>query len=152
MTPIAPHRPVPKIEGARRSDLAGIQWLLHLEALPGSDLTEDALAHFLVCRDPIGVVGAVGLEPYGEVVLLRSLVVSSEMQGCGIGHDLVAAAAELAKELGAHMVYLLTTNAARFFESAGFRRVDRVRAPTAIQNTTQFAALCPATAILMVKP
>jgi len=54
----------PSVEVARAGDLVGIQWLLDLESLPSADLTETALEHFLVVRDEIGVVGAVGLEVY----------------------------------------------------------------------------------------
>jgi N-acetylglutamate synthase-like GNAT family acetyltransferase len=74
------------IDGARRADLAGIRWLLDMESLPSADITENALEHFLVCRDELGVAGVVGLERYDEVALLRSLVVSSEHIGRGDTH------------------------------------------------------------------
>jgi hypothetical protein len=104
----------PVIERARMPDLVGIRWLLDMEALPSVDITEDALGHFLVCRDETGVAGVVGLERYGELALLRSLVVTSE-----------------------HM---------------GFRCIGREEGPPAIQSTREFTSLCPATAVLMVKP
>jgi amino-acid N-acetyltransferase len=46
---------------------------------------------------------------------------------------------------------LLTTTAAAFFEKRGYRRLARTSAPAAIRATTQFSALCPSTATLMVK-
>jgi amino-acid N-acetyltransferase len=143
-------RPLP-ITPAARFDLIGIHWLLQLESLPSSDVTEEALSHFLVCRDRIGVVGVVGLEVYGQFALLRSLVVSSERRGCGLGRRLVGAVEDTARASGVTALYLLTTNAAEFFESFGFRRIDRAEAPVQIRATSQFEHLCPATAILMVK-
>lgn len=40
----------------------------------------------------------------------------------------------------------------RFFAGLGFRRLPRELAPSEIKSTTQFSALCPATAVLMGKP
>jgi hypothetical protein len=40
--------PAGAVEGARRSDLVGIHWLLNLHSLPSADITEDSLEHFLV--------------------------------------------------------------------------------------------------------
>jgi amino-acid N-acetyltransferase len=140
------------IAGARRSDLAGIRWLLDMESLPSADITENALEQFLVYRDEKGVVGVVGLEKYGGVALLRSLVVSSEHMGRGLGKRLVAAAEYLASELRVRSIYLLTTTTVVFFESRGFRCIKREEAPVPIRETREFSSLCPATAILMVKP
>jgi amino-acid N-acetyltransferase len=142
----------PVIERARIPDLVGIRWLLDMEALPSVDITEDALGHFLVCRDETGVAGVVGLERYGELALLRSLVVTSEHMGRGLGKRLTVAAEALASELNVRSIYLLTTTARTFFEHMGFRCIDREEGPPAIQNTRQFTSLCPATAVLMVKP
>jgi amino-acid N-acetyltransferase len=146
----APFAPI--IEGARRSDLANIRWLLDMESLPSADITEESLEDFLVYRDEIGVAGVVGLERYGEAALLRSLVVTSQYAGRGLGKRLVAAAEELAADLNVRAIYLLTTTAEGFFESNGFRYLKREYAPPAIQRARQFADLCPNTAVLMVKP
>ena len=152
MNDVEPAAPAPVIDGARRADLAAIRWLLDRESLPSLDLTEDGLEHFLVYRDEKGVVGAVGLERYGEVALLRSLVVASEHMGRGLGKRLVAAAEELAAKLNVRSIYLLTTTEVVFFESRGFRRIRRDEAPLAIRSTGEFTSLCPASAVLMVKP
>ena len=142
----------PTIDGARRSDLTSVRWLLEMEYLPTADITEEALAHFLVCRDPVGVVGVVGLEVFGEVALLRSLVVSEERQGLGFGRRLVRAAEEMAAELKIRDIYLLTTTAADFFRYLGYRQMDRNLAPPVIASTKEFSSLCPSTATFMVKP
>jgi amino-acid N-acetyltransferase len=137
---------------ARQSDLIGIRWLLDVEELPSADITEDVLEHFLVYRDHNGVAGVIGLENYGEVALLRSLVVTSEHWGRGLGRHLVVAAEELAAKLNIRSVYLLTTTASTFFEYLGFRSITREEAPLGIQRTREFTSLCPTTAVLMVKP
>lgn len=144
--------PTPLIAHARQSDLIGIRWLLDVEELPSADITDDALKHFLVYRDRSGVAGVVGLETYGDCALLRSLVVTSEHMGRGLGRHLMTAAEELAAELAVRSIYLLTTTAQAFFEHMGFRCIGREEAPPAIQTTREFASLCPATAALMVKP
>jgi amino-acid N-acetyltransferase len=123
-----------------------------MEALPSADITEEALQHFLVFRDERGVAGVVGLETSSDAALLRSLVVTGELIGRGVGRRLVLAAEALAAELGIRLIYLLTTSSSTFFEHLGFRSLDRKEAPLAIQGTREFVSLCPATAVLMVKP
>jgi N-acetylglutamate synthase-like GNAT family acetyltransferase len=84
MTGISFESPVGAIKAARSADLSHIQWLLNLQNLPNEDITQAALEHFLVCRDAIGVVGVagvVGLEYYGNVALLRSLVIADGFAG-----------------------------------------------------------------------
>lgn len=148
----APDPLSPAIERAGASDLIGIRWLLEMEALPSADITEEALQHFLVFRDERGVAGVVGLETFSDAALLRSLVVTGELIGRGVGRRLVLAAEALAAELGIRLIYLLTTSSSTFFEHLGFRSLDRKEAPLAIQGTREFVSLCPATAVLMVKP
>jgi len=140
------------IERARRTDLANIRWLLNLEGLPSADITEDSLEHFLVYRDAIGIAGVVGLERFDDVALLRSLVVADGHLRQGLGRRLVTAAENLARELGASAIYLLTTTAELYFESLGFRHMKRENAPPAIAHCSEFQSLCPSSAVLMVKP
>jgi amino-acid N-acetyltransferase len=106
----------------------------------------------LVYRTSAGLLGAVGIEYYEDAALLRSLVVEKNYSGHGIGKALVAAAESLASDTGVLALYLLTTAADRFFEALGFRRLQRDLAPAAIRGSHQFASLCPASAVLMVKP
>jgi amino-acid N-acetyltransferase len=140
------------IEKASPRDLQSIRTLLDLAALPSADISEQSLQRFLVYRTSAGVIGAVGLDYYENAVLLRSLVVEKQHAGRGIGKELVAAAERLATDTAAPAIYLLTTTADRFFESLGFRRLQRELAPAAIRGSQQFALLCPASAVLMVKP
>ena len=106
---------------------------------------------FLVCRDDRGVIGAVGIELFGSIALLRSLVVADSFRRDGLGERLAAAAEALARRLGARSIYLLTTSAERFFAKRGYRELPRTEAPPEIRGTTQFRSLCPSTAVLMVK-
>jgi amino-acid N-acetyltransferase len=137
---------------ATGADLPAIRRLLGFEHLPTDDVTEELLNNFLVLRQGELVLGAVGLECYGEVGLLRSLVVGEETRRRGRGAELVAAAESLAKKVGVESIYLLTTTAESFFASLGYRRLHRDEAPAQIRATMQFRALCPAAAVLMVKP
>jgi amino-acid N-acetyltransferase len=48
-------------------------------------------------------------------------------------------------------LWLITTSAAEFFERLGYVKCDRAAVPTAISTTTEFSALCPANADVLVK-
>jgi amino-acid N-acetyltransferase len=137
---------------AQSSDLARIRWLLSSEHLPTEDLSEASLKHFLVLRDAADVIGAVGLEQHDGFVLLRSLVVAWDHRKRGFGVALADAAESLATVLGASAIYLLTTTAAEFFHTRGFRVIEREQVPDLIKRTSEFASLCPSTATVMVKP
>lgn len=139
------------LERARRADLGGIQRLLTRKSLPSADITEESLDHFLVYRDEIGIAGVVGLEPYEDVALLRSLVVADGYAGRGVGRRLVTAVEELAQKLCIRRIYLLTTTAEAYFEYLGYRVTSRDTAPILVRQCSQFKSLCPSTAVLMVK-
>jgi amino-acid N-acetyltransferase len=141
-----------RIEAARASDLAGIRWLLRYEQLPDEDVSEQLLEHFLVYRDDKGVAGTVALEPFGDVMLLRSLVVAADFRRAGLGGRLTRAAEALAERRRARAIYLLTTTAERFFAKRSYRTLPRSEAPAELHRSSQFSRLCPSTAILMVKP
>ncbi len=141
-----------KTVNASAQDLAGIRWLLAADHLPFEDLTERSLKTFVVLQDGKQVAGAVGIEVYEEVALLRSLVIAPEFQSHGYGTQLTSAIEKVAEKAGIKSIYLLTTLAEGFFSRRGYRRIERSQAPTAIQGTTQFSALCPASAVLMIKP
>jgi amino-acid N-acetyltransferase len=56
-----------------------------------------------------------------------------------------------AKEHGVRRLYLLTTDAQRFFARLGFVVVDREALPPEVRETAQFRELCPQSAIAMVR-
>ena len=139
------------LERVQVQDLGAIHRLLASASLPYEDITEGLLQNFLVGRSD-RIIGVVALERYQDVALLRSLAVAKEHSGVGIGKQLVVAAERLAAEMKIKSIFLLTTTADRFFEGLGYRRLPRDQAPLTIRGSNQFASLCPASAVLMVKP
>lgn len=138
------------IEPQRSHDRPRVRELLRQCGLPVDDL-DTSPVDFLVMREAGQVVGVVGLESAGGVGLLRSLAVLPSLNGQGRGGALVAAAERLAEQRGIDDLYLLTTTAPGFFALHDYLRVQRASAPLALQGTSQFASLCPSTAVCMHK-
>ena len=138
-----------EIRPACSGDLASAR--VHLEAagLPVADLSVDQLA--FVAEVDGRFAGAIGLESFGKVGLLRSLVVSADARADGIGRQLVAALEALAREQGVEALWLLTIDAEPYFDRLGYRVMERTAAPAAIQSTEEFSGLCPGDAVLMRK-
>lgn len=140
------------IEPQRARDRARV-----IELLQQAQLMDHELQHarapvdFLVMREAHEVVGAIGLQNAGGAGLLRSLVVLPSLHRQGRGAALVAAAERLAARRGIDDMYLLTTTVPGFFALLDYLRVDRASAPPAVQQTEQFATLCPASAVCMHK-
>jgi amino-acid N-acetyltransferase len=140
------------VEPAAASDLETIKALLQMAQLPTDDVTDALLSTFLVAREAGGIVGVIGIERHGTAALLRSLAVRESERGKGLGAKLLDAAESLARRSSIRSLYLLTTTAADFFAAHGYRRLAREEAPAEIRTTSQFSTLCPASAVLMVKP
>jgi amino-acid N-acetyltransferase len=134
-----------------RPELAVARAFLQREKLPASDLTDEHLKQFFFAGPVSAPIGLVGLELYGSVALLRSLVVSSDARSSGMGTALVTYCEDHARSLGVRSLYLLTTTAESFFARRGYCRIDRVVAPPAIRSTNEFANLCPASSAFMFK-
>ena len=117
--------------------------------LPVEDFVPEHLV--FVAEDADAVVGAIGLEDYGEVGLLRSLVVAEATRGTGLGRRLVAELESYARAGGINEIWLLTIDADAFFARLGYETADRADAPREIRNTAEFSDLCPASATLMFK-
>lgn len=130
------------------ADRAALLRLLEAANLPRAGLPEDLVA-FLVAELCGRVIGAAGLELYGESALLRSVVVDPECQGTGVGRRIVSEALELARRRGASDVFLLTTTAQEWFPRFGFSREDRLRVPQPMLESAEFRGACPASAVLM---
>jgi amino-acid N-acetyltransferase len=127
-----------------------IRALLAEAELPSKDFDQH-LNHFLTAQQNGRLAGAVGLEIYGEVGLLRSLVVAATYQGKGLGIKLCERIFDYAQAQGVKKLYLLTTTAANFFPKLGFNPTARDSVPPTIQATKEFASICPSTAACMVK-
>lgn len=125
--------------------------LLEASGLPAADLRAGRPATFLAAVANGDLLGCVGYELGGSVVLLRSLAVQSTARGDGVGRQLVAEVERHARDAGGKDVFLLTTTAATFFEQLGFKRVAREMAPAFIAGSPQFAGLCPGSAVLMAR-
>jgi N-acetylglutamate synthase-like GNAT family acetyltransferase len=113
--------------------------------LPTDDLTSEPFAY--LCVDDVAW-GGVGV---GPDALLRSIVVKTEARGRGYGGVVAEALVHYARDSGVQRLWILTTNAAPFFERLGWRIADRATATLAIAQSRQFSGLCPASASLMVR-
>ncbi|HJQ11201.1 MAG TPA: arsenic resistance N-acetyltransferase ArsN2 [Gemmatimonadaceae bacterium] len=137
-----------KIRKARKSDLAAVERLLTASKLP-VDGVRDHFAHFIVAEDGNGIEGAIGLEKYDSVALLRSAVVAADHRGSGVGRQLVEQLLERAEKDGIDELYLLTTTAENYFPRFGFTPTTRAAVPDELKSSAEFRGACPDTAIVM---
>ena len=141
----------PTLRRARPADWDAIHALLLGSALPVDDLGRDRLGRFLVAESSGAILGFIGLEAYGTVGLLRSLVVEESARGSGLGGRLIGALEAAAATAGIVELWLLTLDAERFFQRHDYQIVARSLAPDVIRRTDEFSGLCPDTAVLMRK-
>jgi len=137
------------IRPATPADLDAAIELIQSASLPVEDLSADRLA--LVAEKDEKFHGVIGLELYGECALLRSLVVSIDARGAGIGPALVTALETICQVDGVGELWLLTIDADVFFAKLGYMTRDRADAPDDIRRTEEFSGLCPGDAVLMSK-
>jgi amino-acid N-acetyltransferase len=130
---------------------ADVKRLLAESGLPTADITAQHLHHFFGCGSKGTLEGVVGLELCGDAALLRSLAVSAEQRGSGLGSGLVEHAEGYARGKGVKSIYLLTTTAEAFFRRRGYARIPREQAPAAIASTREFSGICPASSAFMFK-
>jgi len=138
------------IRAATAQDLPNIQALLQRCELPTADLAEARIA-FLVDERDGEIAGAIGLQRFERVALLRSLAVDAARRGEGAGGELVTLLEAEAREQGIDELVLLTQTAQAFFARRGYRVIDREAAPAAVLQTEEFRSLCPASAVCMAK-
>lgn len=139
-----------QFRNATGDDLDTVIEFLTASDLPHEDVRDGDAAFYLgVTGGGREVVGVAGLEPYGTVGLLRSVVVPARHRGRGYGTALVDAASARAAGAGVERLYLLTTSADGFFTAKGFERVPRDAVPHPIRATSQFSELCPGSATCM---
>ena len=135
---------------ATAADWPAIETLLAACCLP-TDGIKGLTENCLVARLDSKLAGTVVLEPCGQSALLRSLAVAAEWRGRSLGRNLVSRMISHARLLGVDHLYLLTTEADRYFAKLGFASVERSGAPAQIQETSQFRSLCPKTAVCMTR-
>jgi amino-acid N-acetyltransferase len=124
--------------------------LLESEKLPFQDLPSE-LTHFLVAIEDGKVVGLAGLEPYGTAGLLRSVVTARSFRRQGIADRLIEAIEGVAAGIGIQTLILLTETAADYFAKKGFTRITREEVPETVKASSEFAHVCPASAVVMMK-
>ncbi|AUD79843.1 GNAT family N-acetyltransferase [Kangiella profundi] len=131
-----------------------VEELLKATQLPTDDLQDSdyqqGIQLFTLEQDE-QTIGVVGLELHGDCALVRSLAVSENERGQGLGVLLLKHAEEAAQIMGVKELYLLTTTASDFFRRMGYEVTDRATAPPSIAQSKQFAGICPASATFMVK-
>lgn len=125
--------------------------LLKASNLPADDLDykKDLLVGYYEGDD---LVGTGGLEVHGPYALLRSLSVKLGIRGKSVGTTITAFLLDEAKKQKIKSIYLLTETARGFFQKKGFTDVPRDRVPEEIKVSSEFAHVCPATAVVMVLP
>ena len=137
---------------ATTADRAIVRSLLAEARLPVADLDLASELTFLIVRgDADRPIAAIGLERHGDVGLLRSLVVTPDRRGHGLGRTLVRALEAHAGATGVTQLVLLTETAEAFFRRLGYTVIDRGAAPAAVAASAEFRTLCPATAVCLTK-
>jgi len=139
-----------QIRNATNADLTAVERLLAANDLPLEGV-RDNFSSFVVAEDENGIAGAIGLEKFGSVALLRSAVVSPSHRGSGIGSQLVEHLLERAGDDGIDELYLLTTTAEGYFPRFGFTPTTRSAVPDAVKSSAEFQWACPDTAVVMTR-
>ncbi len=134
---------------AHADDLSAVRALLATAQLPIEGIEDQFGDGYVIAEQGNDVVGVAGIEPHGAHALLRSVAVSPESRSGGIGAALVLDRLRWAEESGVQSIYLLTTDAARYFHRHGFRALAREEAPAEIQASREFSVACPESATLM---
>ena len=122
--------------------------LLKDSALPILDI-EDSRSIFVGIYTDNKLVGCVGIQIIDEIALLRSLAVSKEYRGQGLAIKLTKAIIQKAKSRSINSLFLLTTDAEKFFVKVGFEKIIKTSAPNGIKETKQYSEICSDSAVVM---
>lgn len=139
-----------KIIQANQTHRSTIIELLKTEKLPVDDLPGN-FDHFFVAIIDYAVVGAIGLEHYPPLALLRSMVVQKEYRNQRVAAALVETLEKHAGNLHIDSIYLLTETASTWFNKKNYQHVERTDVPDAIKQSSEFSSVCPVSAIVMKK-
>ncbi|HSU15782.1 arsenic resistance N-acetyltransferase ArsN2 [Longimicrobium sp.] len=139
-----------EIRPVRAEDRDAVEALLRRAELPPDGLDEQFGDAYAVAVAEGRIVGAAGVEVYGDAGLLRSVAVDPEWRGRGLGAALTRERLAWAEARGLGDVYLLTNTAADYFPKLGFAPVAREKVPEAVRGSVQFASVCPSSAAVMV--
>jgi amino-acid N-acetyltransferase len=122
--------------------------MLEAEKLPVGDLPA-GLDNFVVALENNEVIGAAGLETYGNHGLLRSLAVKPAFRSRGVAGKLLKEIENNALNKGLTAVYLLTETAPDYFGKKNYKQVSRAEVPAEVQQSSEFSYACPQSAIVM---
>lgn len=134
---------------AATADWPSIGTLLHAASLP-LEGAQDHLVNFVVGEADGRILCVGGYEQYGAIALLRSVAVSEDLRGAGVGDVLLRTLRGAAQSRGVTEFFLLTTTAADFFAKRGFKVISRGETPAVLQASREFQGVCPASATAMV--
>ncbi len=130
------------VERATPADVPAVLSLLAQADLPSEGAAE-AVERGVVAREADGrIVGAAGLERYGEAGLLRSVVVTADRRGDGLGRRLVEAVEAVARADGLRELYLFTETAIDWFPRLGYQPVIRAEAEAAVGASIEATTVC----------
>jgi amino-acid N-acetyltransferase len=132
-----------------RNNFSAALDLLKKNNLPTEDISE-ATSMFVI-EEQNTVTGTIALEYAGPDGLLRSLAVAEDHRQNGVGGELVSFIEAYAVRQGIQQLYLLTTTAEKFFAKRGYVVVERSAVSPFIENSSEFASVCPSTAVVMKK-
>ena len=136
---------------AQAGELDAVRALLERCGLSVADLDAVPLTDMVVAIAGGQIAGTAALQRFGDAGLLRSVAVEPDCRGQGTAAALVDSVEARARTLGLRELWLLTTSAQGYFAQRGYRAAARADAPPAVQTSSQFALLCPASAACMVK-
>ena len=154
---VPPERPpqaVPPVDAASLVDTDAIIALVASSGLPIEGLRTILDQHHdaaWVMRDSDGrLLACAVVEPFGRVGLLRSVAVAEDTRARGRGTALIDDILRHPRIRTLDGVYLLTETAEPFFARRGFRSIAREQVPDEIRASSEFASVCPASAVVMV--
>jgi SAM-dependent methyltransferase/N-acetylglutamate synthase-like GNAT family acetyltransferase len=138
-----------EIRPATSADLAAVEALVAASDLPVDGIADQFGGNYAIVRNGGSLEGVAGIEVYGEWGLLRSVGVSPESRGRGVGEALVRDRIGWARGRGLRGMVLLTTTAPDFFTRIGFKRIERDAVPEVLRRSPEFTSVCPETAVVM---
>lgn len=138
-----------RVRPAASGDLRAVQALLRDAGLPTDGVAEQLGSGYVVAEEEARIVAAAGVEVHGSYGLLRSVVVSPDRRGRGLGERLVQDRIRWAEARGLEGMALLTTTAAGYFPRLGFAPLSRADVPEVVRSSSEFAGVCPTSAAVL---
>ncbi|WP_249744656.1 arsenic resistance N-acetyltransferase ArsN2 [Burkholderia pyrrocinia] len=139
-----------QLRAAAVSDLVSIEVLLRACDLPVAGVV-DHLPNFIVAADTGRIIACGGIEYHGDFALIRSIAVATQARGSGFGKAIVSRLLAACRSRSIEAVALRTTTAEDYFARQDFVRVQPGDVPRPLLSSGQFAGVCPASAIVMLK-